>query len=621
LVSLPTAASYEVSYMHRDVISHVIATKTLFLITASVDGHIKFWKKVEKGIELVKHYISHTARITSLAASLDGNLLASVSLDKSLKIYDIPTYDVILVEELAFEGGACVWVHPSSTLQPAIVICELQTPAMHLYSFQAENGLHRVQTFNLHAVPVTAIAYNHEHDYVISGAEDGSIEYWDVESGSLPDSSRLKFSRKIMTQLYHCQKNKMCITAIDIAPNCEMMALTAASPSSEASPHFTLLIWQIATGRIHRQLPLNMEQYRHHIADNAVSNSNSTADADTDTGADAASPSQALSITMDEIDFGRRVARERSALDHGNWRNISAPNACWDATSQFLFFGCMLGLCRWHLPSDTRHFSAVQDALRPWQVALIQGRPTGTISADPSLFCSSWRRERCFVLSRREPNQGSHGNSGNSGNSEKNERDRMNEKDVGGMMGEQSGGKGKKAGELAACSVGGSLGRRHGALPSLVTLHTSLGDIRFKLFPEHTPKTCENFVTHCQKGYYNNILFHRVIKGFMIQSGDPLGDGTGGESIWGGHFADEFHPTLRHDRAGVLAMANAGPGTNGSQFFVTTAPAPHLDDKHTVFGRVVKGMDVVHTIEMSEVGKRDRPVQDIRICSVTVREG
>jgi peptidylprolyl isomerase domain and WD repeat-containing protein 1 len=120
-------------------------------------------------------------------------------------------------------------------------------------------------------------------------------------------------------------------------------------------------------------------------------------------------------------------------------------------------------------------------------------------------------------------------------------------------------------------------------------LRTTLGDIYVQLFGQQVPKTFENFVGHCKSGYYDNVIFHRVIAGFMLQTGDPLGDGTGGESIWGGEFGDEIVKELRHDRPFTVSMANAGPGTNGSQFFITTVPTPWLDGKHTVFGRVVKG--------------------------------
>lgn len=137
-------------------------------------------------------------------------------------------------------------------------------------------------------------------------------------------------------------------------------------------------------------------------------------------------------------------------------------------------------------------------------------------------------------------------------------------------------------------------------------IHTSYGDITVRLFPDECPKTVENFCTHSRQDYYNGIIFHRVIKGFMLQTGDPLGDGTGGTSIWGAEFEDEFHRSLRHDRPFTLSMANAGPGTNGSQFFITTVPTPWLDNKHTVFGRVVKGMDVVQMIENAKTEKDDK---------------
>ena len=126
--------------------------------------------------------------------------------------------------------------------------------------------------------------------------------------------------------------------------------------------------------------------------------------------------------------------------------------------------------------------------------------------------------------------------------------------------------------------------------------------------------------THARNGYYNNVIFHRVIKGFMIQTGDPLGNGTGGESIWGGDFEDEFVRTLRHDRPFTVSMANSGPNTNGSQFFISTVPTPWLDNKHTVFGRVVRGFDVVTKIENVKVNKADKPLgDDIKIVSIAIK--
>ncbi len=152
-----------------------------------------------------------------------------------------------------------------------------------------------------------------------------------------------------------------------------------------------------------------------------------------------------------------------------------------------------------------------------------------------------------------------------------------------------------------------------------VVFETNKGNIEFKLFPKIAPKAVENFVGLVKKGYYNGIVFHRVIKDFMIQGGDPTGTGRGGESIWGKPFKDEFAPGVVFDRSGILAMANAGPNTNGSQFFITTQPTPWLNGRHTIFGEVVDGFDVVTKIENSEVNGRDRPIYEIRIKKAYIK--
>jgi peptidyl-prolyl cis-trans isomerase-like 1 len=144
-----------------------------------------------------------------------------------------------------------------------------------------------------------------------------------------------------------------------------------------------------------------------------------------------------------------------------------------------------------------------------------------------------------------------------------------------------------------------------------VILHTSMGDITVELYIKHASKTCRNFLELSRKGYYNQVLFHRVIKDFMVQGGDPTGTGRGGESIFGAKFEDELTRELKHTGAGILSMANSGPNSNGSQFFLTLAPTPWLDGtldagKHTIFGRVCKGMDVVKRLGIVETDKHDR---------------
>ncbi len=178
---------------------------------------------------------------------------------------------------------------------------------------------------------------------------------------------------------------------------------------------------------------------------------------------------------------------------------------------------------------------------------------------------------------------------------------------------------------------------------------TNMGEIKIKLFPKEAPKTVENFVTHAKNGYYNGLIFHRVIKDFMIQGGDPTGTGMGGESIWGRNFEDEFDPAL-HNLRGSLSMANAGPNTNGSQFFIVQAdsvPAnmlgqmkqmpdsfpediveaygelggtPWLDFRHTVFGQVMDGMDIVDAIANVKTAEADKPVEPVVIETIEITE-
>jgi peptidyl-prolyl cis-trans isomerase A (cyclophilin A) len=167
-------------------------------------------------------------------------------------------------------------------------------------------------------------------------------------------------------------------------------------------------------------------------------------------------------------------------------------------------------------------------------------------------------------------------------------------------------------------------------LPVTAEFITTEGNFTVRLFEAEAPKTVENFVELAEgtkewtdprtnkkvkTPYYDGVIFHRVIDGFMIQGGDPLGQGIGGP---GYNFADEFHPKLRHNKAGILSMANRGPNTNGGQFFITLGPTPHLDDRHSVLGEVIDGMDVVRRIGATPIGERDRPIKDIVIKTIKI---
>ena len=303
---------------------------------------------------------------------------------------------------------------------------------------------------------------------------------------------------------------------------------------------------------------------------------------------------------LDEVDFGRRMAAERE-LDSPAVR--SRINLTFDESGHFILYGSLLGVKVINtLTNRVIKCYGKDEAFRPLNVAMYQGAPqkkgimTVSMAAssnplldeaeerDPMLFATGYGKVRFYMFTNDE-------------SVSKSERDVQNEKPrvIGGVRKEE----------------------KHIQSGTSAVLHTNHGDVHIRLFPDKAPKAVENFVTHARNGYYNNTIFHRVIRKFMIQGGDPLGDGTGGESIWGREFEDEFHPDLNHDKPYTVSMANAGPNTNGSQFFITTEKAPWLDKKHTVFGRAWQGLDVVHRIENVRTHK-EKPEEDVRVINIAI---
>eukprot|EP00658_Telonema_sp_P-2_P030891 TRINITY_DN23242_c0_g1_i2.p1 TRINITY_DN23242_c0_g1~~TRINITY_DN23242_c0_g1_i2.p1 ORF type:complete len:332 (-),score=100.45 TRINITY_DN23242_c0_g1_i2:494-1489(-) len=313
---------------------------------------------------------------------------------------------------------------------------------------------------------------------------------------------------------------------------------------------------------------------------------------------------------LDNIDFGRRMAIEKDCLASlgGTKQDFKGgvPNVIFDASGNFILYSTMLGIKMLNIHTNklARLLGKVENTERFLHLGLYQdtrGKLNEASMAvtsqedrvrDPILFATAFKKPRFYCFSRREPEDDDE-------NDPEGGRDIFNEKPT------QEDLEGHQQAKVAK-------------LGNVAKVGTTMGDIIIKLFPDEVPKTVENFVTHSRDGYYDNVIFHRIIKNFMIQTGDPQGDGTGGASIWGGEFEDEFVRSLRHDRPFTVSMANAGPNTNGSQFFITTIPTPWLDNKHTVFGRVVGGMDVVQAIEKVRTDKGDKPWNEIKIVRITI---
>lgn len=303
---------------------------------------------------------------------------------------------------------------------------------------------------------------------------------------------------------------------------------------------------------------------------------------------------------LEPIDFGRRIAVERE-IDE---KEMTPPsNVVFDESGHFVLYPSLIGIKVVNLVSDSivRVLGKVESSTRFLNIAVFQGKSEGDLALDtrnrnadpdPTIFCCAYKQQRFYLFTTREPTEPDEENIVETG------RDVFNERPAEVTKG------------VTPTSLPSS------RLAKAAVIHTTMGDISIKLFPVECPKTVENFTVHSKNGYYNGHTFHRVIKGFMIQTGDPLGDGTGGESIWGTDFEDEFNRSLRHDRPFTVSMANAGPNTNGSQFFITTVAIPRLDNKHTVFGRVTKGQEVVLDIERVKTDRLDRPLADVKIVCV-----
>jgi peptidylprolyl isomerase domain and WD repeat-containing protein 1 len=487
-----------------------------------------------------------------------------------------------------------------------------------------------LRIISYHASPVTAMAYHSKKQWVLSSDVSGVLEVWNVPTSSpnddsLSESGPLPFQSKFETDLYALMKKKTY--AIDIAVS---------------DKHFALY----CSDRKIRLFSLNgcnlvcLYDERLKVYDRMLS-SNSSA------------------MGIDAIEYGKRAALEREMEDSYLLSGGVSSNAVtkqsistvtstsegsnhqhfhltFDNTGNYLLLPTIVGIKAINIQThrvtatvgkgDASAFRFIYVTLCPGDAkvdqqlqlarmggssaAIKHGSEDGTAPPknDSLLIALAYDKRRFMVFTHHDPLS-------NDGQDEPDEqtilaRDILNEQpDASDII---------DASHLGRSGNGANSSSQQLTTATQAILRTTHGDIRIKLFPKETPRTIQNFIGHAQSGYYDNVIFHRIIPSFMIQTGDPLGDGTGGESIWGGEFEDEIRRDLKHDRPFTVSMANAGPNTNGSQFFITTVPTPWLDNKHTVFGRVVGGMEVVSAIEAVKTDELDRPLSEVKILSVDV---
>jgi len=579
LAHLPSAEAYERSFMHRDaVIFARVTPNTDFVVTASQDGHVKFWKKQAVGVEFVKHFRAHLGNVADVKVNHNGTLMCTISNDKHAKIFDVVNFDMINVIKLPFEPSSCEWIHGSGDALAALAIAqEGDSNAIHVYDGRGDPSKGPLKTLtSLHMKPVSCLAYNHHLDTAISADRGGLIEFWAAKD-EYGHPKGLEFESKLDTDLFELAKCKTYALNMSVSPDGRFLACLAADKH--------IRLFRFLTGKLYCVLD---ESLKHYIE------------------------MQQVKQLFPAMEFNRKVSTEKE-IERAELLKYS--NIVFDATSNFIMYGSLAGVKVANIFTNKGvRVLGKPENMRFLNLGLFQGLVKTSTAAntiematsenpslsndgarDPTLFATAYKKNRFFLFTRRSPRDTSSVDSS---------RDIFNEK--------------PSKEDIIAAST-----EEKGSSPRLfdtATIHTTLGDIHVQLFARECPKTVENFCVHAKNGYFNGHIWHRCIKQFMIQTGDPTGVGTGGESIWGGEFEDEFHPTLRHDRPYTLSMANAGPNTNGSQFFITVVPTPWLDKKHTVFGRVTRGMEVVLSISNAKTHpKTDKPYDDMSVVSVTVK--
>jgi peptidylprolyl isomerase domain and WD repeat-containing protein 1 len=520
--ALPKSTRYSKSLMHKEQLAFLTMTPlTEFLITTSVDGVVKFWKKVADGIEFVKEFKAHQGEVRSVSCSQDGRSFATAGVDKTVKLFDVVTFDLLAVLQLDFVPKCVCWVHRKGSSLPLLAVSDSGAkPSIRIYDGRGENqeSVHTIT--GLHRSPVSLMAYNDKYDCVISVDEGGMVEYW--QPGGSYEKPDNVFKYKSSTNLFEFKKAKSVPASLTLSADGSRF-VTMSFPDRK------IRIFDFASAQLQRTYDESLQVME-----------------------DMQQAGTALQ-KLDAVEFGRRLAQERE-IESPELRDKFT--VIFDESGHFILYGSYLGVKV--LNTYTNQVVKVygrEEGFRPLALALYQGQPqkkgvtTVAMAAssnpllqesetrDPILIATGVGKVRFYMFTNEE-------------DFSKSTRDVQNEKPT--VLGQKKA-EAKKKIETGTAAI----------------IHTTYGDIHIRLFPDAAPKAVENFVTHSRRGYYNNTIFHRVIRKFMIQCGDPLGDGTGGESIWGTEFEDEFS-SLKHDKPYTVSMANAGPNTNGSQFFITT---------------------------------------------------
>lgn len=575
---------YGSSYLQESNVSCIALNPTddSILIVGLKNGSVNFWrKKTSTGdeeskakdidnkdpdtgqLEFIKQFSAHPQKeVSQLIIDNDGTRLASIAKnDSNVKIFDLVTLDMIQVVNLNFipntkSNYVSCW-YKSGNINH-IVVNEQDTNRIHILNPDDDDS-EVIKT--IHRNPLNVISYNSKYQCIVSADVKGIVEYWTLHEENTPKSVQFKY--KSETDLLEFAKNKSPPSCISFSPDFEMFA-TVSYPDN------CIRLFDFKSGKLLKSYDESIKIYEKKEANIQLKLINSE---------------RKLYIDNPEDILGQR-------------------NIIFDESGKFLLFGTLVGIKIISLQTNKvikilgtddqlqlnlrflHLLLSNKSSISNFSMEMLSSNNSILISSlnkVPILICSAVNSDKIFLFNNLQ--ESSH-----------------NDVDftIKPKVKKQIPTKENKS--------------------SKIILHTTSGDIKLKLFNYLTPKTTENFIKLCEKGYYNSTIFHRVIKDFMIQAGDPLGNGTGGESYWGGYFNDEFNSLLRHSKPFMVSMANSGPNTNGSQFFITTEKAPWLDDKHTIFGEVTGGFEAVKSIENMETDADDKPLDQVVLLSTSVEE-
>lgn len=359
--------------MHRDIVTHILSTKTDFIITASIDGHVKFWKKMEEGIEFVKHFRSHLGPITDLAANVNGAYMCTASADKSIKIFDIINFDMINMIKLDYVPLCAEWIHSSGDAIFSLAVSDTDSNKIYVYDGQGSNST-PIHIFDkLHSKPVVIMKYNPVYEVTISIDKAGMLEYWTgAKSDFIFPSKIVSFDSKLDTSLFEFAKNKTIVTGLAFSSDGKKFATLSTDRK--------IRIFLFLSGKMIRVYDEALARY---------------------------SERQQTSEAMPNMEFGRRMANERD-LEKSD--SLSYANISFDFSGHFILYPTMLGIKLVNIETNRCvRIIGKSDNLRPLHISLFQGRARKSKAAitieqeasenptlqahnsDPTIFCTAYK--------------------------------------------------------------------------------------------------------------------------------------------------------------------------------------------------------------------------------------